>query len=228
MGDPHPADEGEADEVAQVPGPVMFESLQQCFVPVGTCSSRTSRVMAIAKTPSEKASRRSVGRWRPWVPWPSADAVLATGVAPSFRRIDQLIVFCCDLRRARRQVILPGLRAAVDSVPPARTAGAASIMVRVPVPSLSPARSLPTRAGGDEDRSHETDGRYHEHRRRLDVLGVAACSFRVRGSARPDSWCAGPRHAGLVCWFGRTAVVASRLTSAMRLRRYPEAPEGAA
>ena len=32
VGDPDPADEGEADEVAQVPGPVMFESLQQCFV----------------------------------------------------------------------------------------------------------------------------------------------------------------------------------------------------
>jgi len=31
--DPHPADEGEADEVAQVPGPLMFQALHQWLVP---------------------------------------------------------------------------------------------------------------------------------------------------------------------------------------------------
>jgi hypothetical protein len=31
--DPYPADEGDADEVAQVPGPFMFQSLHQWLVP---------------------------------------------------------------------------------------------------------------------------------------------------------------------------------------------------
>ena len=31
--DPHAADEGEADEVAQVPRPLMFESFHQCLLP---------------------------------------------------------------------------------------------------------------------------------------------------------------------------------------------------
>jgi hypothetical protein len=33
--DPHPADECEADEVAQVPGPLMFEPIDQYMAPGG-------------------------------------------------------------------------------------------------------------------------------------------------------------------------------------------------
>jgi hypothetical protein len=88
--DPHPADECEADEVAQVPGPLVFEPFDQRLVSAGYVEFYDEQRVAIAKTPSENASRRVVGSRCSWRFVSSAGAVVLTGVPPSFRRIDQL------------------------------------------------------------------------------------------------------------------------------------------
>jgi hypothetical protein len=57
------------------------------------------------------------------VPWLSAEVVLPMGVAPSFRRMDQLTVFSCHQPPCAAQGYSRRLRAAMDTAPSARMAG---------------------------------------------------------------------------------------------------------
>ena len=60
----------------------------------------------MANTPSENASRRLMDRRRSWSSVRSADVTVLTGMLPSFRRIDQLIMFSCHQSRCAAVTIL--------------------------------------------------------------------------------------------------------------------------